>query len=143
MIAGRDEAFSHLAELAAGLCWAPIGMVSVVLEPWLYLTGAYGVDADRVLLERSLGRHVMEQEGVFQVEDVAAHPKFAKYPVMMTGRIGFYAGAPIHLPSGQKIGAICVCDVIPRELKVWQVRGLKLLAEQTDQLVELRLRQAG
>ena len=80
-------------------------------------------------------------DGLLVVNDAETDARFATSP-LVTGHphIRFYAGVPVFSPSGEKVGTLCVLDTIRRELKPWQVRGLRLLARQVDARIELTMR---
>ena len=68
-------------------------------------------------------------------------PRFRGHPlVTREPGIRFYAGLPLHAPSGAKAGVLCVCDDVRRELKPWQARALTLLGRQANTRIELRMR---
>jgi GAF domain-containing protein len=138
----REQDFEEIAELAAIVCGTPISIVSVLDDEWQYHKASLGMAFSRLPITVSFCRHTVAQEGVFIVPDAQADPRFAKNPIV-TGEphVRFYAGAPIHSPEGDKIGALCVIDTIPRELKAYQTHALALLARQANAQIGKRVTQ--
>ena len=73
------------------------------------------------------------------IEDLAQDPRFAATAV----RIGktplrFYAGVPLLSPDGHALGAVCVMDMVPRQLSATPAARAEVLARQTQHLLELR-----
>jgi diguanylate cyclase len=60
--------------------------------------------------------HTILQDEVLEVPDARCDPRFAGN-LLVTGSaaIRFYAGAPICLEDGSRIGALCVLDRRPRK----------------------------
>jgi diguanylate cyclase len=111
-----EPLFDSLARLAAQIAGTPIALVTLIDEKrqWfkanLGLPGARETPRDLAFCAHAiLGREVME------VADARTDPRFADHP-MVTGEPGirFYAGAPLSLPGGMRVGTLCVIDRAPR-----------------------------
>lgn len=140
--AGQDVQFNDLAELAAAICWTPMSQVNLLDEHRTCNKGAVGFKTDRIARDVAFCQETVQRgDGLLIVNDAEADARFASGP-LVTGHphIRFYAGVPVFSPSGDKVGALCVLDTIRRELKPWQVRGLRLLAQQVDARIELAMR---
>jgi diguanylate cyclase (GGDEF)-like protein len=76
---------------------------------------------------------------VLEVSDAARDPRFAGNP-LVTGSAGirFYAGAPICLEDGSRVGALCVLDRRPRKLGPGQLDILRQLAHAAATALEGR-----
>jgi GAF domain-containing protein len=64
------------------------------------------------------------------VEDARKDSSFERNP-LVTGEpfIRFYAGAPVHAPTGEAIGNLCVIDFAPRAFTPQELESLLSLAE--------------
>jgi PAS domain S-box-containing protein len=71
----------------------------------------------------------IRSNAVLQVPDAAQDPRFAPHPSVADVGIRFYAGAPIVMPEGERIGAVCVMDFEPRRLAPAQEAVLRDLAD--------------
>ena len=74
-----------------------------------------------------------------EIKDATLDERFKNNP-LVTGEhnIRFYAGAPITLPLGEKIGTICVLDRITHELDDTQKAALESLAKVVAKALVIR-----
>jgi PAS domain S-box-containing protein len=137
----REQDFDELAELAANVCSAPMGIVSIIDPDKIYLKGVSGLDISEIPMQHSLCVHTITQDNVLFVPDATRDPRFSQSP-FVTGEpnLRAYAGVPLHSPVGDKIGALCIFDTIPRELKRREAHALQLVARQVNAQIELRAR---
>jgi PAS domain S-box-containing protein len=126
-----EAEFDALVRAASAVCGAPISVISLI-------------DADRQWFKANVGlpgvtqtdrdvafcAHAVLGEALFEVPDASQDPRFADNP-LVTGapNIRFYAGAPLRLSDGVRIGTICVIDRQPRQLNDMQREVLSCLAE--------------
>ncbi|HEX5377826.1 MAG TPA: ATP-binding protein, partial [Phenylobacterium sp.] len=74
--------------------------------------GGWGHD---VPVSMSFSARAIEADDVFWVEDAPSDPRFAGHPhVAGPQAYRFFAGAPIRLAGGPRIGVVCVVDTAPR-----------------------------
>lgn len=126
-----ENRLNRIARLAAQICNAPIGLISIVEENRQVFIGRTGLDVCGTEREYSFCDHAMRQAEIMVVEDAAKDPRFFDNP-LVTGDLGirFYAGQPLVSPEGQPLGALCVIDHNPRDgLTAEQSEGLATLAE--------------
>jgi GAF domain-containing protein len=112
-----EERFDRVVRFAADEFGVPIALVSLVDEHRQWFKSKVGLDACSTARDVSLCGHAVVQDAVFVVEDALADERFADNP-LVTGapHIRFYAGAPLALPSGQRVGTLCLIDTRPRRL---------------------------
>jgi sigma-B regulation protein RsbU (phosphoserine phosphatase) len=80
---------------------------------------------------------VVQQEDILVVEDALDDPRFAgRGTVTGSPHIRFYAGRPLSVAEGVRVGTICLVDTVPRELSA---EDAELLGE-LGQWVERELR---
>jgi len=115
---GVPEAeFTALVRIAALVAHAPIALIGLAddtggLRSCLGWAGVCEWPDDLPLCAPTL-----EADGVFEVADARADPRFAASAVVTgTPFIRFYAGVAIRLPDGTPIGILCVADHQPRTL---------------------------
>jgi len=64
------------------------------------------------------------------VPDALEDPRFADNPVVAGPiRVRFYAGVPLALADGTRVGTLCVADHRPRLLDDRQLEALRRLAD--------------
>jgi diguanylate cyclase (GGDEF)-like protein len=133
------EAFDDLAWLASQLCDAPIALAMVVDADRPGFTARRGLDAGQVPHALAFSAHAVGQDGVFEVPDALADPRFAGNP-LVTGapHARFYAEVSIIGPDGHRFGTLCVIDIRARRLDADQREGLLRLARRAGEALETR-----
>jgi signal transduction histidine kinase len=139
-----EEAFDRLAELAAAVVGAPIGLISLVDADRQWHKAAHGTDIRAVPREHSFCAHAIETPGPMVQEDLTQDDRFAENPYV-AGRsaeapLRFYAGAPLVSPEGYRLGTVCALDVTPHAPSGDAVRHLEYLADLVVDRLEERLR---
>jgi PAS domain S-box-containing protein len=136
-----DQAFDDVMLLAARICDAPIGMVSLAVGDRQWFKAQAGVDVSDIGQASAFCQYAMLQPGVTQVCDAALDPRFADHP-LVTGRTGFqfYAGAPLIDDQRLALGVLCVFGTRPRPegLNETQLMTMDVLARQVMALMERR-----
>lgn len=137
-----EPIFDSLTRLAADICGAPISLISLVDEKRQWFKSNLGLEGVQQT-DRSVAfcAHAIEDDGLMEVCDAQLDPRFAANP-LVTGepRIRFYAGVPLVMPEGERLGTLCVIDRQARHLTEAQRRSLVTLAELAAQALLLRER---
>ena len=113
-----EAAFDTITRTAAQLCGVPVALISLIdaQRQWfksnLGLPGVTETPRDIAFCD-----HAIRDAGLFEVPDATLDARFAANP-LVTGEpdIRFYAGAPMTLPGGERIGTVCVIDRAPHQL---------------------------
>jgi GAF domain-containing protein len=96
--------------------WFDLPMVSITLvdadRQWR--VASYGPLARETCLEGAICPVAMHAEGVYVVDDTALDPRFAPAKDAVGTVVRFYAGAPLHAPTGEPVGSFCVMGPRPR-----------------------------
>lgn len=134
-----EKAFDDLTQLAAAICDAPIGLVSLVDDRRQWFKSRTGIEVGETPLEHAFCAHAIQRDDIMIVPDAAQDPRFAHNP-LVTGAPGirFYAGAPLKMATDVTIGTLCVIDSKPRELTDAQIRALGVLRDAVVGQLELR-----
>jgi PAS domain S-box-containing protein len=131
----------HICRLARDLFDVPVALVTFVGEDHVWFKARCGLNAEGVLRESSFCDHTIRSDAVLAVSDLRSDPRFAANPLVVgEPHFVFYAGVPLSLTPGIRLGTLCILDTKPRTLGAHESKLLEHLA----QLVagELRLRQA-
>ena len=133
------KAFDDLAELAGVICDAPISLVSFVDAERQWFKSRIGVDVTETPRDQAFCAHAIKQNQIMVVEDATLDERFADNP-LVTGEPGirFYAGAPLVVSGGIRLGTLCVIDRNPRTLTKAQSRALTVLRDAVVTQLELR-----
>jgi PAS domain S-box-containing protein len=108
-------AFERIARTAQRLAKVPHALVAIVDADEVWIAGVSEMPFATIEREQSFSRHVLEGDAVVWIEDLAADPRFDGNP-FVHGAPGmrFYAGAPIVVSNGSKVGALSIIDHRPR-----------------------------
>lgn len=135
-----EAEFDALARLAAGLCGVPMAAISLV-------------DAERQWFKANVGlsgvaggprssafcAHAVRRDELFEVPDATSDERFADNPLVAGDPgIRFYAGAPVTVDGGCRVGTVCVIDRTPRQLTGHQRDALQDLAVVVGRALERR-----
>jgi PAS domain S-box-containing protein len=136
-----EPIFDSLTDIAAGLCGVPIALVSLVDAQRQWFKSCIGLGLRETGRNVAFCAHAILDDGLMEVPDTRLDPRFADNP-LVTGdpHIRFYAGAPIAMPGGQRIGTLCVIDRVPRRLDDTQKALLTRLAAAAAQALLVRER---
>jgi phosphoribosyl 1,2-cyclic phosphodiesterase/DNA-binding response OmpR family regulator len=118
----------HTEEIAAILD-VPVALVSLVDADRQWFKSRRGIEIQETPRDMSLCAHAILGADVFQIEDTLADPRFADNPVVSgEPRLRFYAGMPLALDDGSRVGTLCVADYRPRRLDEGQLEELRRVA---------------
>ena len=125
-----EAAFDTITHTAAQLCGVPIALISLIDAQRQWFKSNVGLqDVPETPRDVAFCDHAIRDAALFEVPDATLDARFAANP-LVTGKpdIRFYAGAPIMLAGGERIGTVCVIDRAPRELDERQRAMLQGLA---------------
>ncbi|HCH0556718.1 TPA: diguanylate cyclase [Pseudomonas aeruginosa] len=134
-----EPMFDDLTWLAASLCQTPIALVSLVDEERQWFKARVGLDLPQASRHVALCAYALEHGGLLEVSDLSADARFVDNPLVVgEPHMRFYAGAPLVGSGGHVYGALCVIDMVPRQLTETQREGLLRLAMRTTGALETR-----
>lgn len=113
-----EAVFDALAHAAALVCDTPIALLSLLDTERQWFKAAIGLSGVKETPRRdAFCAHAVLGDKLFEVPDALLDVRFASNPLVTNHPyIRFYAGAPICLTNGERIGTICVIDHQPRQL---------------------------
>jgi len=111
-----EERFDRIVRLAASRFCAPISLISLVESDRQWFKARIGLDREETPLSEAFCAHTIAHDGVTVVPDTTRDPRFADNP-FVTGpnQVRFYAGAPLILSTGDRVGTLCIKDHDPRD----------------------------
>ncbi|MDP2868455.1 MAG: GAF domain-containing protein [Methyloversatilis sp.] len=112
-----ELSFDDLTRLASMICGTPMAAISLVDHDRQWFKSRIGIDAPETPRDIAFCAHSILQSDVMMVGDARCDERFHDNP-LVTGPMGmrFYAGAPLDIGTGERIGALCVLDIVPRQL---------------------------
>ena len=138
-----EPVFDSIARMASEICGVPIALISLIdLErQWIKANvGLPGVN--EIPRDGAFCDYAIRSDAVLEVIDAVADPRFAHNP-FVTGApdVRFYAGAPLILPGGQRVGTLCVIDHQTHHLSETQTAMLRSLAAIVTEALVMRRHQ--
>ncbi len=126
-----DERFDRIVRLAAAHFDMPVVRITFVDKDRSWFKSRVGLNAQQAPRSMSICSHAIMGKGLLLSADLAADPRFAASP-QVSGKphFRFYAGAPISLAGGFRVGSLCLMDYVPHpEFSEEQAGVLSDLAE--------------
>jgi len=134
-----EPAFDDLMKLAAHVCDAPMGSLTLIDADRQWFKTKVGFDATETPRD-GFCSHAILQTDLLVVRDAWDDQRFRSHPfVIADPHARFYAGVTLVTPDGFAIGTLCVLDTQPRDLTSEQADALRALGRQAMSLLELRL----
>lgn len=124
-----SDGFDRITRLASTLFDTPIALVTLLEADRQWHKSRIGLAACELPRSVAFCHHTIEGADLLVVNDTLLDDRFARNP-LVTGDVGvrFYAGAPLVLPGGHALGALCILDQRPRTFDATQRQQLKDLA---------------
>jgi len=125
-----EERFDRITRVAKQLFNVPIALISLVDTDRQWFKSRVGLDASETNRDISFCGHAILSDDVFIVENALNDLRFCDNPLVTGGpKIRFYAGAPLAMPSGNKLGTLCIISTEAREFDLKQRALLHDLSE--------------
>lgn len=136
----EEKDYDDLTALAAAICGVPIALISLVDKDRQWFKSHRGLSARETPIDQSFCAHaIINTQEMMVVENANEDFRFKQNP-LVTGdpNITFYAGVPLTNEDGYSLGTLCVIDSEPKILTPEQQSGLKIIAQQVMDKLELR-----
>jgi predicted PurR-regulated permease PerM len=135
--------FDHVTERLTKLFKVPIALVTLVDKNRQWFKSQSGLPLDlaearSTSREVSICGHVVAEDEVLIVRDLARDPRFANNPFVKEHGLRFYAGVPLRGPNGLPIGSLCILDMKPRDITAQEQELLKMIAEDMMEQIKRR-----
>ena len=137
-----EPLFDSLARMASTLCGTPIALITLLDDQRQWFKANIGLEPLRQT-DRAMAfcAHAIQSSALMEVCDAQEDARFSQNE-LVTGEPGirFYAGVPLVMPEGERLGTLCVIDREARSLTVAQRDALVQLADMVVQALLLRER---
>jgi phosphoribosyl 1,2-cyclic phosphodiesterase len=141
---GPEERFDRITQLACATFEVPIALVSLVDEGRQWFKSRQGIAANETPRDMAVCAHAILHDDVLQIPDAFEDPRFADNPLVLHDpRVRFYAGVPLTLLDGSRVGTLCVIDHRPRNLDEAQLERLRELAKLVEGELAAGLEESG
>ncbi|CNE18139.1 sensor domain-containing diguanylate cyclase [Yersinia nurmii] len=129
-----EERFDRITRLAKRLFNVPIALISLVDVNRQWFKSSVGLAASETSRDISFCGHAILEEGILMVPDALTDQRFCDNPLVIDAPgIRFYAGCPLVVPNGSKLGTLCLIDLEPRSLDETDQQLLCDLAKMAEQ----------
>jgi PAS domain S-box-containing protein len=132
--------FQDIVDLVAELCDKPIALITLLdLElNWCKVSSV--ATAASMPRSSSFCRYAIQEDDVLVIPDATLDSRFDHNDLVQADpHLRFYAGAPLVLTNGLKVGTLCLFDLKPSSITPLQTKTLATLAKQVVFLMELEL----
>ncbi|RZK57947.1 MAG: GAF domain-containing protein [Pedobacter sp.] len=132
-----EKSYSEIVSLAAYICGTPISAISLIDDNRQWFKAILGLNIQETPRDIAFCSHTIQSDDIFLVPDAQKDQRFSKNE-LVTGDpdIRFYAGAPLILSDGLRLGALCVIDKRPRSLTSEQLNALAILSRLVVEQIE-------
>jgi methylmalonyl-CoA mutase cobalamin-binding subunit len=135
--------FDQVTERLTKLFKVPIALLTLIDKDRQWFKSQTGLPTDLAEArctsrDVSLCGHVIANDEVLIVRDLARDPRFANNPFVKERGLRFYAGVPLRGPNGFPIGTLTILDTKPREITRQEQDLLKMIAGDVMEQIKRR-----
>jgi len=125
-----EQRFDKITRFASTEFDVPIVLISLIDAGRQWFKSRVGLESCETGRDVSMCSHAILQPDIMVVHDTLLDARFADNP-LVTGEPGirFYAGAPLAMPSGMRLGTLCLIDRRPRTLDALELGILGTLRD--------------
>ncbi len=135
----RDLVFDRFVLQAARLFETPVATLAFIDGQRHWFKSTIGMAGGPAARGTALCARTILSDELLVIPDIARDPRTAlNGPVLDLPHFRFYAGAPLIVPGGYRIGTLCALDYQPRTVTPHQAAGLVQLAACVVQALSLR-----
>ena len=141
----REAVFDDIAKLAQTIVGTRVAMVCLIDEHRQWFKAEAGVtelmgDLRETGLEISFCSHAIASDDVMVVADATQDPRFKDNPLVSDyPHVRSYAGAPLIVGDGIRLGTVCVLDLDVRSYTEQELAALCTLRDAAVAHLKLRL----
>jgi C4-dicarboxylate-specific signal transduction histidine kinase len=133
-----ERSLKEVTNLIRKICGTKYAMVTLLEGENQWIISPSGIDIKHSDRDISFCGHAIEGKELFIINDATKDERFFDNPfVTEDPNIKFYAGAPLEIKSGERLGALCVIDDSEKELTEEQQEALRVLSKQVIQTFEM------
>jgi GAF domain-containing protein len=138
-----ETEFDRVTERLTKLFKVPIALLTLIDKDRQWFKSQTGLPADLAEArcasrDVSLCGHVIANDKVLIVRDIARDPRFANNPFVKERGLRFYAGVPLRGPNGFPIGTLTILDTKPREITRQEQDLLEMIAGDVMEQIKRR-----
>jgi len=132
-----EERFDRHTRIAAAALGAPIALVTLVDRDRQWFKSHLGFEFSETPRDIGFCSHAILDDKPLVVTDALRDDRFAENPAVVGDpHVRFYAGIPLKLANGARVGALCIVDHQPREISETQLKMLQDIARLVEEELE-------
>jgi sigma-B regulation protein RsbU (phosphoserine phosphatase) len=136
-----EEIYDGIVYLASKICQMPISTITLIDRDRQWFKSAVGVSHRENPRVHSFCARAILGNDILEVPDSLKDDRFRENPLAQSDPgVRFYAGIPLELKDGLRVGTLCVIDHKPNKLSEDQLKALRYLGWQVTKLLDLRLK---
>ena len=129
-----EERFDRLTRMARRMFGVPISLVSLIDANRQWFKSNQGLEASETPRDISFCGHALLGDDILLIPDATLDDRFLDNPLVVDDpNIRFYAGCPLKVLNGSKIGTLCIIDREPRDFSTEDIELLRDLATMAEQ----------
>ena len=137
----NERAFDHIVTLVKSALQLPIAAVGLIDEDRQWFKSISGLEVCEVSRQQSFCTTTIRRREPTIVSDAIEDPRFRDHPAVVgEPYLRCYAGAPLIMPDGYQVGALCAAGYEPRAFSANEVSLLTQLADCVVREMDLRQR---
>ena len=138
-----EAEFDRVTERLTKLFKVPIALLTLIDKDRQWFKSQTGLPTDLAEArctsrDVSLCGHVIANDEMLIVRDLARDPRFANNPFVKERGLRFYAGVPLRGPNGFPIGTLTILDTKPREVTRQEQDLLEMIAGDVMEQIKRR-----
>jgi len=111
-----EPEFDDLTAMVAEACDAPVALFNLIDRDRQWSKARVGFATPELPRDVAFCPHALASSDLLVIPDARLDPRFADNPLVVgEPYVRFYAGAPLELAGGERVGVLCVLDGRPRE----------------------------
>ncbi|WJI16225.1 diguanylate cyclase [Pseudoxanthomonas winnipegensis] len=140
MDSSPEPLFDALTRAAAELTASPVALITLIEQDRQWIKSNHGLPGlEATARTTAFCDYAIRSDRLLEVRDARRDVRFSRFETVVgEPYVRFYAGAPLTLTSGHRVGTLCVFDTVPRQLEPAQRAALEQLAHAAVAAIELR-----
>jgi len=133
----HEERFDRVTRMAKRMFGVSISLVSLIDEDRQWFKSKAGLEASETPRDISFCGHAINHDDLFIVNDASTDERFFDNPLVTSApNIRFYAGYPLKIRKGVRIGTLCLIDEAPRNMDEQDQQLLRDLGTMVEQEIK-------
>jgi diguanylate cyclase (GGDEF)-like protein len=136
-----EERFDRITRLAKRMFNVPLSVVGLIDEDRQWMKSTAGIDVKEAPRELTFCGHAILGDEMLIISDATQDERVFDHPAVVgEPYVRFYAGVPLRVVDGSKMGTLCIADFKPRSFNTEDYQALKDLGELVEsELVAVQL----